>query len=209
MANDIKSGIGYIIPAAAILGFVFSVIAEQFVMAVLFAAAGILVWFLYMLVMESQLPDVTGNIIIFFAGLLSIGVFFAFGWETDMFGGITIRPEGTLIAVLVFLFGVLSGVLFNRDRSRAADHKLTDEEQKWVQKALEQTGSDTSVEPKVVIVKQEPTPEKKSPEQPVPPPYPPYMMPYAEDYYDDDEYDDDEGYEDEWEEYDEDEEDED
>ncbi|NOZ74832.1 MAG: hypothetical protein GXO90_05565 [FCB group bacterium] len=205
MANDIKSGIGYIIPATAILGFVLSLFAEQFIWAVLFAAAGILVWFLYMMVMESKLPEITGNIVILFAVLLALGVFFAFGWETDMFGGITIRPEGSLIAVLVLLFGVLSGVLFNRDRNRTGEQKLSPEEKEWVQQALDQTASDSSKEPRVVIVKQEPAKEKETP-----PPvqsYPPYMMPYQE--YDEDDDDDEDEYEDEdWDEYDDDDEDE-
>lgn len=204
MANDIKSGIGYIIPAAAILGFVLSLFAEQFIWAVLFAAAGILVWFLYMLVMESKLPEITGNIVILFAVLLGLGVFFAFGWETDMFGGVTIRPEGSLIAVLVLLFGVLSGVLFNRDRNRTAEQKLSPEEKEWVQKALDQTASGSSQEPRVVVVKPEPAKEQKKPETPPVPPYP-YMVPYQE-YDEDDEYEDDE-YEDEeeWDEFEDDE----
>ncbi len=208
MANDIKSGIGYLIPAAAILGFVFSVIAEQFVIAVAFAAAGILVWFLYMLVMESKLPNITGNIVILFAALLAIGVFFAFGWETDMFGGVTIRPEGSLIAILVFLFGVLSGVLFNRDRVRTESQKLTDEEKELVKKAMDQSGSKGPEDPRVVIVKQEQAPEKNKSDEPANPPYPPpYAMPYP--YYDDEDYDydDDDEYEDDDEYYEEDEED--
>ncbi|RMF09442.1 MAG: hypothetical protein D6762_03745 [Candidatus Neomarinimicrobiota bacterium] len=197
MANDIKSGIGYIIPAAAILGYVLALIGEQFLLAIVFAVAGILVWFLYLLVMESHLPRVTGNIIILFSALLAVGVFFAFGWEVDMFGGVTVRPEGSLIALLVFLFGVMSGILFNRDRARQSE--LTEEEKTLVKQALEKSQTDAAAtEPRVIVVKQESKPEKKEEPSPQAPYYSPAMMPYPADYYDEEE-DEDEYEEEEWE----------
>ena len=48
MRNDIKSGIGYIIPFGAVIGFFTALFLGQFLISIIIAIAGILVWFLYM-----------------------------------------------------------------------------------------------------------------------------------------------------------------
>ena len=45
MANDIKSGIGYIIPAAAVVGFFTTLLLGEYLISIVIAVAGILVWF--------------------------------------------------------------------------------------------------------------------------------------------------------------------
>ena len=50
MANDMKSGIGYLIPASGVVGFVIALILGEFLASILITVMGILVWFLYMLV---------------------------------------------------------------------------------------------------------------------------------------------------------------
>ena len=59
MANDMKSGIGFIIPAAGVVGFFTSLLLGEFLVSIIIAVAGIMVWFLYMLVMESNMPPVS------------------------------------------------------------------------------------------------------------------------------------------------------
>ena len=68
MANDIKSGVGYIIPAAGVVGFFTALFMGQPILSIIIAIAGILVWFIYMLIMESSPPSPSqlGNLIIFF-----------------------------------------------------------------------------------------------------------------------------------------------
>ena len=51
MANDMKSGIGFVIPAAGIVGFFISLVMREFLFSIIIAVCGILVWFIYMLVM--------------------------------------------------------------------------------------------------------------------------------------------------------------
>ena len=64
MRNDIKSGIGYIIPFGAVIGFFTALFLGQFLISIIIAIAGILVWFLYMVIMESSPPSNLGNLII-------------------------------------------------------------------------------------------------------------------------------------------------
>ena len=66
MANDMKSGIGYIIPASGVIGFIIALLFGEFLASILITVLGILVWFLYMLVMESTIPKQMGNMIILF-----------------------------------------------------------------------------------------------------------------------------------------------
>ena len=63
MANDVKSGIGFVIPAAGIVGFFTSLIMGEFLISIIIAVSGILVWFVYMLVMDSRVPKEMGNMI--------------------------------------------------------------------------------------------------------------------------------------------------
>ena len=57
MNNDVKSGIGYVIPFGAIIGFFTALFLGEFLISIVIAIAGILVWFLYMVVMESSPPS--------------------------------------------------------------------------------------------------------------------------------------------------------
>ena len=63
MANDMKSGIGYLIPASGVIGFIIALLFGEFLASILITVLGILIWFLYMLVMESTIPKQMGNII--------------------------------------------------------------------------------------------------------------------------------------------------
>ena len=112
MSNDIKSGIGYIIPFGAIIGFFTALFLGEFLISIIIAMAGILVWFLYMVVMESSPPSNLGNLIIFFGILLSIGIFMGFGVSQNMWGGIEFVSEGSLFALVILFFSILTGMLF-------------------------------------------------------------------------------------------------
>ena len=218
MANDMKSGIGFIIPAAGVVGFFTSLLLGEFLVSIIIAVAGIMVWFLYMLVMESNMPQQMGNMILLFGILLSIGIFFGFGITQNMFGGFEFQPEGSIFALVILFFAVLTELNFRNQASstvaQAGSSGLSDSDRDLVMDAIKQSQEPTeaSDEPRVIVVKQEATPEvvveEKKEEEPNP--YDPYNMannPYfaypPDYYYDDDEEDDD------WEEEDDDEEDED
>ncbi len=149
MASSIKSGIGFIIPFGAIIGFVLSIIAENYVLGIFFAVAGMLVWLLYLTVMDTAAPDTMGNFIILFGVLLALAVFMNFGWEQNIWGGIEFKAEGSVLALVVLFFATLSGVLY-RQRLTAVQPQLTSSEQELVDKALR--GEE---DPRVIIVKQE------------------------------------------------------
>ena len=220
MANDMKSGIGFIIPAAGVVGFFTSLLLGEFLVSIIIAVAGIMVWFLYMLVMESNMPQQMGNMILLFGILLSIGIFFGFGITQNMFGGFEFQPEGSIFALVILFFAVLTGLNFRNQASStvapAGGSGLSDSDRDLVMDAIKQSqeSTETSDEPRVIVVKQEATPEvvaeEKKEEEPNP--YDPYNMvnnPYfaypPDYYYDDDEEDEEEEEEDDWEEEDEDE----
>ena len=206
MANDMKSGIGFIIPAAGVVGFFTSLLLGEFLVSIIIAVAGIMVWFLYMLVMESNMPQQMGNMILLFGILLSIGIFFGFGITQNMFGGFEFQPEGSIFALVILFFAVLTGLNFRNQASstvaQAGASGLSDSDRDLVMDAIKQSQEPTeaSDEPRVIVVKQEATPEvaveeKKEEEQN---PYAPYNMannPYfaypPDYYYDDDEEDED------------------
>ena len=206
MANDMKSGIGFIIPAAGVVGFFTSLLLGEFLVSIIIAVAGIMVWFLYMLVMESNMPQQMGNMILLFGILLSIGIFFGFGVTQNMFGGFEFQPEGSIFALVILFFAVLTGLNFRNQASStvtsAGASGLSDSDRDLVMDAIKQSQEPTeaSDEPRVIVVKQEATPEvaveeKKEEEQN---PYAPYNMannPYfaypPDYYYDDDEEDED------------------
>ena len=211
MANDMKSGIGFIIPAAGVVGFFTSLLLGEFLVSIIIAVAGIMVWFLYMLVMESNMPQQMGNMILLFGILLSIGIFFGFGVTQNMFGGFEFQPEGSIFALVILFFAVLTGLNFRNQASStvasAGGSGLSDSDRDLVMDAIKQSQEPTeaSDEPRVIVVKQEATPEvaveEKKEEEPNP--YDPYNMannPYfvypPDYYYDEDEEDE----EDDWDE---------
>ena len=106
MANDIKSGIGYLIPASGVVGFVIALILGEFLAGILITVLGILVWFLYMLVMESTIPKQMGNMIMLFGVMLSVGIFLGFGISQNMWGGFEFKPEGSLLSLVILFFAV-------------------------------------------------------------------------------------------------------
>ena len=220
MANDMKSGIGFIIPAAGVVGFFTSLLLGEFLVSIIIAVAGIMVWFLYMLVMESNMPQQMGNMILLFGILLSIGIFFGFGVTQNMFGGFEFQPEGSIFALVILFFAVLTGLNFRNQASStiapAGSSGLSDSDRDLVMDAIKQSQESTeaSDEPRVIVVKQEATPEvaveEKKEEEPNP--YDPYNMAnnpyfvYPPDYYYDDDEEDEEDEEDEdWDEEDDDE----
>ena len=220
MANDMKSGIGFIIPAAGVVGFFTSLLLGEFLVSIIIAVAGIMVWFLYMLVMESNMPQQMGNMILLFGILLSIGIFFGFGITQNMFGGFEFQPEGSIFALVILFFAVLTGLNFRNQASStvtsAGASGLSDSDRDLVMDAIKQSQEPTeaSDEPRVIVVKQEATPEvaveEKKEEEPNP--YAPYNMAnnpyfaYPPDYYYDDDADDAEDEDDEdWDEEDDDE----
>ena len=220
MANDMKSGIGFIIPAAGVVGFFTSLLLGEFLVSIIIAVAGIMVWFLYMLVMESNMPQQMGNMILLFGILLSIGIFFGFGITQNMFGGFEFQPEGSIFALVILFFAVLTGLNFRNQASStvapAGASGLSDSDRDLVMDAIKQSQEPTeaSDEPRVIVVKQEATPEvaveEKKEEEPNP--YAPYNMAnnpyfaYPPDYYYDDDEEDEEDEEDEdWDEEDDDE----
>ncbi len=199
MGNDIKTGVGYLIPVAAIAGFFLSLFAENFMLAIIFAITGILGWVLYSFIMESTLPENAGRLIILFGILMSIAVFLHFGLEQNMFGGYVIQEEGALFGLMVLLFVVLAGLLFNKKDPSAADPGLSPKEKEWVQTAVNQVDKEGK-DPKIIVIKQEPAASK---EEDVEEDYEDYSQPmyaYPPEFYED---------EDEWEDEDDDEEDED
>ena len=219
MANDMKSGIGFIIPAAGVVGFFTSLLLGEFLVSIIIAVAGIMVWFLYMLVMESNMPQQMGNMILLFGILLSIGIFFGFGVTQNMFGGFEFQPEGSIFALVILFFAVLTGLNFRNQASStvapAGASGLSDSDRDLVMDAIKQSqeSTETSDEPRVIVVKQEATPEvaveEKKEEEPNP--YDPYNManPYfaypPDYYYDDDEEDEEDEEDDDWDEEDDDE----
>ena len=75
MADNIKTGVGFIIPVASLIGFVLSILSSNYFNGIIFIIAGMIVWMLYILVVESTTPALMGNILILFIVLLSLAVF--------------------------------------------------------------------------------------------------------------------------------------
>ena len=174
MNNDIKSGVGYFIPLAAVIGFFTALFLGEYLLSVFVAIAGILVWFLYMVVMESSPPSNLGNLIIFFGMLLSVGVFMGFGVTQNIWGGIEFVSEGSLFALVVFFFSILTGLLFRNQpvvQTAGSNNNLTDQEKQWIQNALNENNVKSDInDSKVIVVKQESNGEEQ--EAPVKEPAP-------------------------------------
>ena len=167
MANDMKSGIGFLIPGAGVIGFFTSLLLGEFLISIIIAISGILVWFLYMLVMESHMPGEMGNMIILFGILLSLGIFFGFGVQQNMWGGFEFQTEGSIFSLVILFFSVLTGLNFRNQQSSAlvsnnvASGGLSDEDRELVMNAIDKAqksdSSNVSEQPKVIVLKQEAT----------------------------------------------------
>ncbi len=114
MNDNIKVGIGFFIPATAIILFVASLYAENFLLSAFISILGLLAWFLYSAVMQTNMPNVTGNIIILFGVLLSLSIFLSFGMKKNMFGGYEFVAEGGAGSSILLLIIVLVGILFKK-----------------------------------------------------------------------------------------------
>ena len=219
MANDMKSGVGYIIPAAGVVGFVIALLLSEFLISILITVLGILLWFLYMLVMESNIPRQMGNMIILFGVMLSIGIFMGFGVTQNLWGGFEFEPEGSILSLVILFFAILTGLNFRNQHNVLSSSNstkpgsLSDDDRDFVMKAINQVkdseNKNIDSDPKVIVVKQEAPKQidqNKKEELPASNTYDPYSMnnnpyfTYPPDYYYDDDYDDDDYYED-WEEY--------
>ena len=225
MANDMKSGIGFLIPGAGVVGFFASLLMGEFLISIIIAVSGILVWFLYMLVMEAHMPEEMGNMIILFGILLALGIFFGFGVKENMWGGFEFQTEGSIFSLIILFFSVLTGLNFRNQQTSglASGHSaggLSDQDRELVMSAIDKAQatapSSSSEQPKVIVVKQETgatdssDAESKEEGTKNQNPHNPYDMmnnpyfAYPPDYYyddEDDEDDDDEWeYEDEWDE---------
>ena len=197
MADNIKTGIGFIIPTASLIGFVLSILSSDYFNGIIFIIAGMIVWMLYILVVESTTPALMGNILILFIVLLSLGVFLNYGLSQNMFGGYELKSEGSLIALLVLFFGGLIGMVFREYISVTPVSSLSTEELALVNNALKKSENidQTKTDPKVIVVKQE-TPKDEDEEDQEDEEWDyTQMYAYPPDYYEDDEYEDDE-YED-------------
>ncbi len=221
MSNDIKSGVGYIIPAAGVVGFFITIVMEETLASIVIAIAGILVWFLYMLVMEAHMPKQMGNMIILFGIMLSLGIFLGFGVDQHLHGGFMLQIEGLVFSLVILFFAVLTGLNFRNQQTSLVTSKiggggLSDDDRKLVMNAInkaQSSGKDNvNEEPKIIVVKQDDhTVNKKNNVQQLPSsqtPYDPYLMTnnpyfsYPPDYYYGDDDDDEYEYEDDWDDYD-------
>ena len=165
MNSDIKSGVGFIIPLGAIIGFFTALFLGEHLLSICIAIAGILIWFLYMVIMESSPPSNLGNLIMFFGILLSIGVFMGFGVTQNMWGGIEFVSEGSLFALVVLFFSILTGMLFRNQpfvQPAGTRNNLSDQEKRWIENALKDNNVKADVnDPKVIVVKQESNDKEK------------------------------------------------
>ena len=195
MADNIKTGIGFIIPTASLIGFVLSILSSAYFNGIIFIIAGMIVWMLYILVVESTTPALMGNILILFVVLLSLAIFLNYGLSQNIFGGYELKSDGSLIALLVLFFGVLIAMVFREYISAAPASSLSSEDLALVNRSLKKSENidQTKSDPKVIVVKQE-TSKEEDEEDEEEWDYS-QMYAYPPDYYDDDEYEDDE-YED-------------
>ena len=226
MANDVKSGIGYLIPASGVVGFIIALLLGEFLVSILITVLGILVWFLYMLVMESTIPKQMGNMIMLFGVMLSVGIFLGFGVAQNLWGGFEFKPEGSLLSLVILFFAILTGLNFRNQQSIlrssvSPSASLSDDDRKFVLSAIDKAKSSnqstSDSDPRVIVVKQESpaATEKPAQKEELNPAssndaylmannpyfsYPPeYYEEYEDDEWDEDEYEYEYEYEDEYE----------
>ena len=200
MADNIKTGVGFIIPVASLIGFVLSILSSHYFNGIIFIIAGMIVWMLYILVVESTTPALMGNILILFIVLLSLAVFLNYGIAQNIFGGYELKSDGSLIALLVLFFGGIIGMIFRQYISGLPTPSLSSEDLVLVNKALEKSKNidNTKSDPKVIVVKQE-MPREKDEEDEEELDYsqmyaypPDYYEEYEDEEYEDEEYEDEE-----------------
>ena len=198
MADSIKTGIGFLIPVGSLIGFIQSLLSNDYITGIIFIIGGLMIWMLYILVVESTTPTLMGNILIVFIVLLSLAVFLNYGLAQNIWGGYELKSDGSIIALLVLFFGGLIGLMFRQHQLGTPVPSLSAEDQSLVNKALGQNDNDGSTDPKVIVVKQEVPQVKKDNEDNEDNEewdyshmyaYPPE---YYEDYYDDEDDEDDE-----------------
>ena len=176
--------------------------------------------------MESTIPKQMGNMIMLFGVMLSVGIFLGFGVTQNLWGGFELKPEGSLLSLVILFFAILTGLNFRNQQSIlrssvSSSASLSDDDRKFVLSAIDKVKSSKQPtgdsDPRVIVVKQESPaaiekPAQKEELNPVSSndtylmannPYFSYPPEYYEEY-DDDEWDEDE-YEDEYEYEDEDE----
>ncbi len=110
MNDNIKTSLGLLFPFSSIALFVYFCIIGSFLAAILAAVGGVMFWYLYSLVMESEMPDITGNMIVLLGGMLAVGFFLNYGVTKNMFGGFNINLEGATASAVVLFFSVLLGI---------------------------------------------------------------------------------------------------
>ena len=196
MADSIKTGIGFLIPVGSLVGFIQSLLANDYITGIIFIIGGLMLWMLYILVVESTTPALMGNILIVFIVLLSLAVFLNYGLAQNIWGGYELKSDGSIIALLVLFFGCLIGMMFRQHLLGTPAPSLSTEDQDLVNKALGQSDNGGSTDPKVIVVKQEAPPAQKDEEEDEEEwdysnmyAYPPE---YYEDYYEDEDDEDDE-----------------
>ena len=110
MNDNIKTSLGLLFPFSSIALFVYFCIIGSFLAAILATVGGVMFWYLYSVVMESEMPDITGNMIVLLGGMLAVGFFLNYGVTKNMFGGFNINLEGATASAVVLFFSVLLGI---------------------------------------------------------------------------------------------------
>ena len=164
MADSIKTGIGFLIPVGSLAGFIQSLLANDYISGIIFIIGGLILWMLYILVVESTTPALMGNILIVFNVLLSLAVFLNYGLAQNIWGGYELKSDGSIIALLVLFFGCLIGMMFRQHLLGTPAPSLTAEDQDLVNKALGKSNNKGSTDSKVIVVKQEAPPLKEDEE---------------------------------------------
>jgi len=114
MNSNIKMSVGLLIPLIAIIVFFISIYSGNNIGAIFVAIGGLLTWFLYGSIMKSEMPDVTGNIIILFGFLLSSAFFLNYGLTRNMFGGYEFILEGAAVSSTLLFVIVLLGINYKQ-----------------------------------------------------------------------------------------------